>query len=63
MGQEESVPIAEGIEPRTLESRTLEAVASYLKGGRAKRVVVLVSHGKMETEFVNETFRLVATTI
>ena len=42
MGQETSQPIDDSIPPNTLEHRTLEAVASYIRDGRAKRIVVMV---------------------
>ena len=43
MGQETSSPIDESVSPESLESRTLEAVAKYIKDGRAKRIVVMVN--------------------
>ena len=42
MGQEASTPIDESVPPESLESRTLEAVAKYIKDGRAKQIVVMV---------------------
>lgn len=42
MGQEESRLIDEKTPPETLKSRTLEAVAEYIKDGRARRIVVMV---------------------
>jgi hypothetical protein len=49
MGQEESVPINEDLSPQSLTSRTLEGIASYLKMGRAKKIVVMV--GENESDF------------
>ncbi|KAL9031538.1 MAG: hypothetical protein Q9196_000433 [Gyalolechia fulgens] len=45
MGQESSTPIDENTPTQTLNARTLEAVASYIKEGRARRIVVMVSQG------------------
>lgn len=43
MGQDASTPIDESTPPRTLNARTVEAVASYIKDGHAKKIVVMVS--------------------
>ena len=43
MGQEESRLVDDKTPPETLKSRTLEAVAQYIKDGRARRIVVMVS--------------------
>jgi len=43
MGQDASAPIDESIPPDTLESRTLEGLAKYIKEGKAKNIVVMVS--------------------
>lgn len=43
MGQDNSTPIDESVPPHTLESRTIEAVAKFIKDGRAKNIVVMVS--------------------
>lgn len=43
MGQDASSPIDESVPPQTLEGRTIEAVAKYVKEGRAKNIVVMVS--------------------
>ena len=43
MGQEVSSPIDENTPPRTLEARSLDALANYVKLGRAKNIVVMVS--------------------
>jgi NAD-dependent histone deacetylase SIR2 len=43
MGQEESRIVDENTPPDTLESRTIEAVAKYIKDERAKKIVVMVS--------------------
>ncbi|KAL8762391.1 MAG: hypothetical protein Q9184_001605 [Pyrenodesmia sp. 2 TL-2023] len=41
MGQEASTPINETTPPQTLNARTLEAVAAYIKGGRARKGLLL----------------------
>ncbi len=43
MGQESSSPVDESVPPQTLQSRTVDGVAKYIKDGRAKRIVVMVS--------------------
>ncbi|KAF2457480.1 NAD-dependent histone deacetylase SIR2, partial [Lineolata rhizophorae] len=45
MGQEASSPIDESVPPRTLESRTIDGVAKYIKAGKAKRIVVMSGAG------------------
>lgn len=45
MGNEESSPIDESIEPQTLTGRTIEAVAEYIKSGRAQKIVVCTGAG------------------
>ncbi|PVH94190.1 NAD-dependent deacetylase sirtuin-2 [Periconia macrospinosa] len=45
MGQEESRMVDENTPPETLESRSLEAIAKYIKDGRAKRIVVMTGAG------------------
>ncbi|KAL2355198.1 NAD-dependent histone deacetylase SIR2 [Cryomyces antarcticus] len=45
MGQESSSPVDEATPPRTLQSRTLEGLAGYIRDGRAKRVVVMTGAG------------------
>ncbi|KAA8626839.1 NAD-dependent deacetylase sirtuin-2 [Pyrenophora tritici-repentis] len=42
MGQEESRVIEADAPPRTLQERTLEALAQYIKDGRAQKIVVMV---------------------
>lgn len=42
MGQDESRPIDDSIAPETLDSRTVDAVAKYIKDGRVKRIVTMV---------------------
>ncbi len=42
MGNETSVPVEEDVPPCTLKSRTLEAVADYIKEKNVKRIVVMV---------------------
>lgn len=43
MGQEESTIVDPSTPPQTLKARTLEALAEYIKDGRAKSIVVMVS--------------------
>ncbi|KAL6714651.1 Sir2 histone deacetylase Hst2 [Lecanora helva] len=45
MGQEQSCPIDEATPPQTLSERSVEAVAKYIKEGRAKKIVVMVGAG------------------
>ncbi|KAI9732788.1 MAG: Sir2 histone deacetylase Hst2 [Cirrosporium novae-zelandiae] len=45
MGQEESTPIDESVPPQTLEARTIEAVAKYIKEGRARKIVTMSGAG------------------
>ncbi|KAF1979762.1 NAD-dependent deacetylase sirtuin-2 [Bimuria novae-zelandiae CBS 107.79] len=45
MGQDESHMVDENTPPETLKSRTLEAVAEYIKDGRARRIVVMTGAG------------------
>ncbi|EEP76100.1 hypothetical protein UREG_00949 [Uncinocarpus reesii 1704] len=45
MGNEQSIPIDEHVRPKTLESRTLEAVAKYIKEKDVKKIVVMVGAG------------------
>ncbi|KAL1620286.1 Sir2 histone deacetylase Hst2 [Neofusicoccum ribis] len=45
MGQDESSIVDESIAPSTLDSRSLEGVAKFLRDGRAKRVVVMTGAG------------------
>ncbi|KAL7910261.1 DHS-like NAD/FAD-binding domain-containing protein [Trichoderma velutinum] len=45
MGQEESTLAAASGPPATLEDRSLEAVADYIKSGNARRIVVLTGAG------------------
>lgn len=44
MGQESSTPVDESTPPETLKARSLEAVASYISEGRARKIVLMVSH-------------------
>lgn len=43
MGQEESRMVDDKTPPETLESRSVEAIAKYIKDGKVKRIVVMVS--------------------
>ncbi|KAI9662530.1 MAG: Sir2 histone deacetylase Hst2 [Bathelium mastoideum] len=45
MGQEASSPVDESVAPQTLSSRTIEAVADYIKSGRARKIVVMTGAG------------------
>ncbi|KAL9013731.1 MAG: hypothetical protein Q9173_001592 [Seirophora scorigena] len=45
MGQEVSTPISDSTPSRTLSARTVEAVASYIKEGRARKIVVMTGAG------------------
>jgi NAD-dependent histone deacetylase SIR2 len=42
MGQDESRVVDPGVPPTTLKARTLEALAEYIKDGRAQKIVVMV---------------------
>ena len=44
MGQEASTLVDESTPTETLKERSIEAVASYINGGRAKKIVVMASH-------------------
>lgn len=43
MGQESSSPVDESIPPKVLQSRTVEGVAKFIRDGRAKKIVIMVS--------------------
>jgi NAD-dependent histone deacetylase SIR2 len=43
MGNEESTMVDPSTKPFTLSARTTEALADYIKKGKAKKIVVLVS--------------------
>ncbi|KAL8954030.1 MAG: hypothetical protein Q9222_000152 [Ikaeria aurantiellina] len=45
MGQESSMLVDESTPPRSLADRTVESVASYIKEGRAKRIVLMTGAG------------------
>ncbi|KAL8833988.1 MAG: hypothetical protein Q9170_003990 [Blastenia crenularia] len=45
MGQEASAPVDESTPTQTLSARTLDAVASYIKDGRAQKIVVMTGAG------------------
>jgi hypothetical protein len=42
MGQDESRVVDPSVPPTTLKARTLEALAEYIKDGRAQKIVVMV---------------------
>lgn len=52
MGNESSVPIEEDVPSQTLESRTLEGVAKYVKEKKPRRIVVMVGQNIRERWFV-----------
>lgn len=43
MGQEQSSPVDDSTSSQTLKERSVDAVAQYIKDGRAKKIVVMVS--------------------
>jgi len=43
MGQEQSCPVDESTPPQTLVDRSIDSVAKHIKGGGAKKIVVMVS--------------------
>ncbi|CAA9957061.1 NAD-dependent deacetylase sirtuin-2 [Pyrenophora teres f. maculata] len=45
MGQEESRVVEANAPPKTLQARTLEALAQYIKDGRAQKIVVMTGAG------------------
>lgn len=45
MGNEESSPIDESVHPKTLDGRTVEAVADYITSGKATKIVVMTGAG------------------
>lgn len=45
MGQDSSTPIDESVPSQTLETRTVDGVAKYIKSGRCKRIVVMTGAG------------------
>lgn len=57
MGQDQSSQLIDDDTPtQTLDSRTLESVAKFIKDGRARRIVDMVSIARVSTrlqEFAN----------
>ncbi|KAK1506480.1 [Colletotrichum costaricense] len=45
MGNEESTMLDDSVQPKTLESRSLEAIADYIKSGDAKKIAVMTGAG------------------
>ncbi|OLN96520.1 NAD-dependent protein deacetylase hst2-1 [Colletotrichum chlorophyti] len=45
MGNEESTMLDDSVQPKTLESRTLEAIADYIKSGNVKKIAVMTGAG------------------
>ena len=45
MGQENSKPVDPSVSPLTLESRTVEGLAKYIKSGKCKKIVVMCGAG------------------
>lgn len=60
MGNESSTLVADDVAPQTLESRTLEGVAKYIKEKNVRRIVVMVrenSNSVMKLTFSNRQAR------
>ncbi|KZL83881.1 sir2 family protein, partial [Colletotrichum incanum] len=45
MGNEESTMLDDSVQPKTLQARTLEAVADYIKSGEVKKIAVMTGAG------------------
>ncbi|KXH42552.1 ATP synthase F0 [Colletotrichum nymphaeae SA-01] len=45
MGNEESTMLDDSVQPKTLESRSLEAIADYIKSGDVKKIAVMTGAG------------------
>ncbi|KAI8302620.1 NAD-dependent protein deacetylase hst2-1, partial [Colletotrichum sp. SAR11_59] len=45
MGNEESTMLDDSVHPKTLESRSLGAIADYIKSGEVKRIAVMTGAG------------------
>ncbi|KXH41675.1 Sir2 family protein [Colletotrichum salicis] len=45
MGNEESTMLDESVQPKTLESRSLDAIADYIKSGDVKKIAVMTGAG------------------
>ncbi|KAE9583039.1 NAD-dependent protein deacetylase hst2-1 [Colletotrichum fructicola] len=45
MGNEESTMLDDSVQPKTLESRSLGAIADYIKSGEVKRIAVMTGAG------------------
>lgn len=45
MGNEESTMLDDSVQPKTLESRTLGAIADYIKSGDVKKIAVMTGAG------------------
>jgi NAD+-dependent protein deacetylase SIR2 len=45
MGNESSSPVDESVPPKTLAGRTLEALAEYIRSGKAQKIVVMSGAG------------------
>ncbi|KAK1999782.1 Sir2 family protein [Colletotrichum falcatum] len=45
MGNEESTMVDDSVQPKTLQARTLEAVADYIKSGNVKKIAVMTGAG------------------
>jgi NAD-dependent histone deacetylase SIR2 len=52
MGNEESRIVDADTPPQTLKARTVEALAQYIKDGRAKQIVVMVSYASLQYRIV-----------
>lgn len=45
MGNEESTMLDDSVHPKTLQSRSLGAIADYIKSGEVKRIAVMTGAG------------------
>ncbi|CCF38761.1 Sir2 family protein [Colletotrichum higginsianum] len=45
MGNEESTMLDDSVQPKTLQARTLDAIADYIKSGQVKKIAVMTGAG------------------
>lgn len=57
MGNEESRVVDADTPPQTLKARTVEALAQYIKDGRARQIVVMVRHISVQQITIANEFR------
>jgi NAD-dependent histone deacetylase SIR2 len=57
MGNEESRVVDPDTPPQTLNARTVEALAQYIKDGRAKQIVVMVRYTSSHHDVVANSFK------